>query len=145
MEQFCIIHSRALAEQAERLGQQLAKRGALVCAVEAPDDQVGAAKVGATVSAEIAACMKSANVCIFLIEEKPPSSIVLAAQGIGEKKMIALHVAGANIPQIFLDLAETKINLETPNALEIVCGPSLWLDERGETPEPRKLVRIRCQ
>lgn len=145
MEQFCIIHSRALADQAEKLGQDLAKRGAIVCAVEAAADQIGAAKEGASVSAEIAACMKSADVCIFLVEEKTPSSIQLAAQSIGEKKMILLHAAGAEIPQVFSDLAETKIPLGTENSIELICGPSVWVNEKGENPEPRKLVRIRCQ
>lgn len=145
MERYCIIYSQDLAGSAEELAQNLISRGVTVCAVEAPNDQVSAAKEGINVTPEISACMVAADVCIFFISEKCPASIILAAQGISEKKMIALHAAGMAVPQIFLDLADTKINLDEKKIADLICGPSVWLDENGEEAAPRKLVRIKCQ
>jgi len=144
----CVVYTEGLKEAVPIVTEELQKKGFDVCVSAADLEIAEAAQAGnlEEVSVEVKECIANAEICIFLIPQKAPKSITAAAECARASggKIVAVVEDIKSIPQIFDELATAVVCVGSPQLPDALGGEEVW-EAPMESPEGRKITRIKCQ
>lgn len=144
----CVVYTEGLKGAVPVVTEELIKKGFDVCVSAADLEVAEAAQAGhlEEVNREVRECIANAEICIFLIPQKAPECITGAAECARASggKIIAVVEDVKSIPQIFDEIATAIVCVGSPQLPEALDGEEVW-EAPKESPEGRKITRIKCQ
>lgn len=147
----CLVYVTATRGSRAAVRAELEQAGFEVCEVLAEVDDARAAQAGTgDLPPALAACLRDAQLCVFLLPEDEAADGLIGAAAAeaqaGGKRMIGV-VAGARnrYPEALDDFAGAMVRLGSGRLGEAVGGGEVW-EAPGGGPIPKRDARnVKCQ
>lgn len=147
----CIIFVDSTRSQVAHVRSALEANGYKVSETEVCPDEATAAQSGTgQISESLRICIEGADLCIFLVPEEAGAAEQLgggvgAGKDAGKRVIGVLVGSGTAVPQVFDDLADCIVRVDSERLPDAINGEEVWEAPDGSTPPPRKPKRVKCQ
>lgn len=144
----CVVFTVGLEAEVPPVLDQLASQGFDICTASADQETVEAAQAGSTgLPDAIKGCIDNAVVCVFLIPETVPESLIAAAgyAGSSGNRIVAVCEDVTALPKVFDELATSVVQVNSPKLPEAIQGDTVWEAPNGSAGAKRSITRIKCQ
>jgi hypothetical protein len=147
----CLVYVAATQGNRAQVRAELEQAGFAVCEVLAAVDDARAAQAGAgDLPPALAACLRDAQLCVFLLPEDEKADGLIGAAAAeaqaGGKRIIGV-VAGARerYPEALDDFARAMVRVGSGRLGEAVSGVEVWEAPGGGPIAKRDARNVKCQ